>query len=157
VLLIVGAEVKTRYGYFGSPIRAGSYRNGKPILESLLEFDADVNGRGGLYRNIIQAASTEGKENAAEFLLKAGAEVNAQGGYYNNVLQAASAGGYERIMVTPLKAGAAAYPRHDLCWISFLLIYPGSATDNYRARWGSCYLIRDRDRGFHLYSNRLYI
>ncbi|KZP17157.1 ankyrin [Athelia psychrophila] len=74
-LLVRGADVNERGGYYGNALQAASHRGHDAIVRLLLDKGADVNAQGGRWGSALQAASFRGHDAIVRMLLEQGAKV----------------------------------------------------------------------------------
>jgi ankyrin repeat protein len=106
VILIAGAAVNTKGGYYGTALQTAAVGGHKEVVQVLVKAGADVNAQGGMHGTALQAAVVRGHKEVVQMLVKAGADVNAQGGMYNTALQAAVVRGHKEVVQVLVKAGA---------------------------------------------------
>lgn len=105
-LLIHGAGVNIRGGYYGQSLQAAAISQNHQCFNLLLVHGADVHAQGGHFGNALQASASVGCKDMVEALVKRNCRVDTEGGVYGNALYAASRYGHTDIICVLLEAGA---------------------------------------------------
>ena len=108
LLLDKGSDVNAQVGYWGTALKAATFRGHEQIVKLLINKGADVNAQGGrgLSCNALQSASERGHDQIVRLLLDNGADVNAADGHFGNALGAACGSGHIEVVKLLLEAGS---------------------------------------------------